>query len=325
MSRINGVNIPGRTSPSATPSSPPTAAPAGPSHAHATPQHPDLARRAATPGGSMAPRASLRAGGFQPQTIDRHSLLPPQFQSPAATAHGPRVSAAMVAAALSRLPARVQPVMVASLHMLQGLAQLAQQSQVGIRNPARQAARNDLAAAFGVLQRLAQDLAAGMLGGRTQQAAPAGQSGAPRPAHPFAHPPAATPGTGPQAHAYPQAPARLQAPAAAAIPAQPQATAAATATASPPPPPKAVDVFQGDVPQARAELKASYGSDEKAAAGMHQMATELKLALSQGRTADLEAFQAKYQDKLQLPEDFAGNAAAKVRLAKVLNESMKAP
>jgi hypothetical protein len=55
------------------------------------------------------------------------------------------------------------------------------------------------------------------------------------------------------------------------------------------------------------------------------MATELKLALSQGRTADLEAFQTKYQDKLQLPEDFAGNAAAKVRLAKVLNESMKAP
>jgi hypothetical protein len=323
MSRLPGLNSSGRVAPPVTPSARPAAAPAASPGVQPPLQHPGLIGRVAAFSGSMAPRVLLSALGSQPSVVNRHGLLPPQFQSPAGAGHAPGMPATyarhsvLPPAFQSPLRGPVQARLAGAAVLLQGLANLAQLLPTGIRNPAQQAVRNDLAAAFGVLQRLAQDLASGRLGGQAHHAAPAGQGGVPPPVHPFAHHAAAAPGAHPQAQAKPQAQAHPQAQAG------PQAQA--TPAASPPPAAKPVNVFQGDLSQARAELKASYGNDGKAAAGMHQMATELKLALSQGGTADLEAFQAKYQDKLQLPEDFASNAAAKVRLAKVLNESMKAP
>jgi hypothetical protein len=258
------------------------------------------------------------------------------------------------AQALGRLshsvPAPIRMLLASALPLLDRLAGHAQHFQSGIPHhghaAAHPAAHHPVASALGILQRLMHDLASGHLGGHAghapagphgfqphhpaAHAAPGGYGFAPQPAASFYARPNAGAGAfhagGPGAfHAQWGPAAGWQVPPAGGPgpnmhgPSAPEApTQPSRPTGTP------VNVLDGSLAEARAALKASYGNDEQAKAGMHRMAMDLKTALQTGSTADLEAFRVKYQERLQLPAGFATDAAARARLAKVLNESMKA-
>jgi hypothetical protein len=358
MPNINPLNVLRRIGQVFTPMAPPAAAPGTFGPAAGRP-HPDLTHRAA-PGGGMAPR-----GGLPPRntTYMRHDRLPPRFQSPPAFQHPGFGGATLrrpsgmlspqAAQALNRLAsvasAPVQQLLASTLPLLERLAGQAQHFQSSLfqggHAAAHPAAQSPLAAALATLQRFVHDLTTGHLGGQAGYPHPPPQGFQPHPqgqsAGPMPHAPHAAPGgyggmprpqpaaAGPNAwhngsaggfHAHWGPAPNMHGPSAA--PATPAAPPPQPSHAGPHTP---VNVLGGSLAEARAALKASYGNEAQATTGMHRMAVDLKTAMLGGSTADLEAFQAKYAGRVQLPADFATDAAARARLAKVLNESLKAP
>ncbi|MDA8522547.1 hypothetical protein [Acidovorax sp. NCPPB 4044] len=279
---------------------------------------------------TMPPHAGMH--GTPAETIDRHSRLPPRFQSPAASGRVP--SWQTFGAQASAAPGRPSALNGARLQAAREAARLLMKKLIANPDFTRQAAQQmqevssglmkfvntfpslspQFASRIRTMSALFEKAAANFQRLSEQHSASqAPPSSGPAPAAQTAAAPEAAPPEAPEAPTPEAAPE---------VPPQAAAAEAAPAEAAAAAPPHApVDVMDPDTDKARKQLVDGFGGGKAAEQGMREIALDFKKAL--GSVDGRIAFQQQYKDRLALPDDFAQNNKAIIQLKRVLGDAMR--